>query len=70
MFSKMVQDYGNRLADICLVMQAVGQAGHSLFMRQLQSLWTCHRTLRTALSALAQNKFRWAGYLAFRSNAI
>ena len=26
----MVQDCGNRTADICLVMQAVGQAGHSL----------------------------------------
>ena len=33
LFSKMVQDYGNISADICLVMQAVGQAGHSL------SLW-------------------------------
>ena len=26
LFSKMVQDYENRSADICLVMQAVGQA--------------------------------------------
>ena len=33
LFSKTVQDYGNRLADICLVMQAVGQTGHSLSMR-------------------------------------
>ena len=33
LFSKTVQDYGNRSADICLVMQAVGQAGHSLSMR-------------------------------------
>ena len=32
LFSKTVQDYGNRLADICLVMQAVGQAGHSLYV--------------------------------------
>ena len=31
LFSKTVQDYGNRSADICLVMQAVGQAGHSLY---------------------------------------
>ena len=33
LFSKKVQDYGNRSADICLVMQAVGQAGHSISMR-------------------------------------
>ena len=26
----MVQDFGNGSADICLVMQAVGQTGHSL----------------------------------------
>ena len=26
LFSKTVQDYGNRSADICLVVQAVGQA--------------------------------------------
>ena len=26
-FAKMVQDYGNRSADISVVMQAVGQAG-------------------------------------------
>ena len=30
LFSKMVQDYGNRSSDICLVMQAVRQAMHSL----------------------------------------
>ena len=30
LFSKTMQDYGNRSAAICLVMQAVGQAGHSL----------------------------------------
>ena len=30
--SKTVKDYGNRLADICLVMQVVGQAEHSLCM--------------------------------------
>ena len=33
LFSKMVQDYGNRSADICLVMQAVVQAGNYLSMR-------------------------------------
>ena len=32
LFSKMVEDNGNRSADICLVMQGVGQAGHSLSM--------------------------------------
>ena len=32
LFSKMVQDYGNRSADICLDMQAVGQEGHFLSM--------------------------------------
>ena len=31
-FHKMLQDYGNRLADLCLVMQAVEQAGHSISM--------------------------------------
>ena len=39
LFSKTVQDNGNRSGDICLVMPAVGQAGHSLSMRQLRSLW-------------------------------
>ena len=33
LFSKKVQDYGNRSAAICLVTQAVGQAGHSLSMQ-------------------------------------
>ena len=32
LLSKMVQDYGNRSADICLVMQAVGLVAHSLSM--------------------------------------
>ena len=36
---KKLQDYGNRTADICLVMQAVRQAFNSLFMRMQQSLW-------------------------------
>ena len=31
-FSKAMQDYGNRSADICLVMQAVCQAEHSLYV--------------------------------------
>ena len=39
LYSKTEQDYGNRLADICLVMQAVGQSGHSLSMCILRSLW-------------------------------
>ena len=39
LFSKTVQDYGNRSANICLVMQAVGQAGHSLSLRLLRSQW-------------------------------
>ena len=33
LFSRMVQDYGTRSADICLVKQVVGQAGHSLSMQ-------------------------------------
>ena len=33
LFSKTVQDCGNRSADICLIIQAVGQAAHSLSMR-------------------------------------
>ena len=33
LFSKTAQDCGNRSADISLVMQAVGQAGHFLSMR-------------------------------------
>ena len=40
LFSKMVQDYGKRSADICLDVQAVGKAGLSLSMRYLRSLWT------------------------------
>ena len=32
LYSKTVQDYGNGLADICLVMQAAGQLRHSLSM--------------------------------------
>ena len=31
--SKMVKVDGNRSADICLVMHAIGQAGHSLSMQ-------------------------------------
>ena len=38
LFSKTAQEYGNRLADISLVIKAVGQAGHFFAMRQLQSL--------------------------------
>ena len=38
LFSKIMQDYGHRAADICPVMQAVGQAGHSLSMCALRSL--------------------------------
>ena len=30
LFSKMAKDRGNKSADICLVMLAVGQAGNSL----------------------------------------
>ena len=39
LFSKRVKDYGNSLADICLVMQIVGQAGGSISMQQLQIIW-------------------------------
>ena len=39
LFSKTVRDNRNRSADICLVMQAVGQPGHSLSMCILRSLW-------------------------------
>ena len=35
----MLQDYGNRSADICLVMHAVGQVGYYLSMRILRFLW-------------------------------
>ena len=39
----MVQDYGKRSAHICLAMQAVGQAGHSLYVLTAismgKSLW-------------------------------
>ena len=40
MFSKTVQDYGSRSADICLVMQAVGQSRHSLSMCIARSQWS------------------------------
>ena len=33
LFSKTLQDYGNRSPDICLVIEAVGQAGDSLSMQ-------------------------------------
>ena len=36
--SKMVQMVGNKSADICRVMQAVGQKGHSLFISLLLSI--------------------------------
>ena len=32
LFSRLVQDYGNRAAGVCLVIQAVGQAEHFLSM--------------------------------------
>ena len=32
LFSKMVQGYGNGLADIWLVMKAAGQAGHYFYV--------------------------------------
>ena len=48
LFPKMVQDYRNRSADICLVMQAVGQAGHFLPM------WIQHSLCTTAPSLLDQ----------------
>ena len=42
LLSKMVQDYGKISADICLVMQAVGQEGHSLSMCLLRPLCSYH----------------------------
>ena len=45
-YSKMIQDSGYRSADICLVMQAVGQAVHSLSMWSLRSQWLYHQPLR------------------------
>ena len=39
LFSKTAQDCGNISTDICVVMQAVEQAGNSLSMQILQSLW-------------------------------
>ena len=38
LFSKAVEDYENRSADICLVMQAVGQAGHSLSLSMIATI--------------------------------
>ena len=40
--SKMVQNYGNRSAGFCLVMQAVGQVGHSLYAIPAISLLLVH----------------------------
>ena len=37
LFSKMVQDYWERSANICLIMLALGQAGHSLSVCILRS---------------------------------
>ena len=39
LFSKTAQDCGNISTGICVVMQAVEQAGNSLSMQILQSLW-------------------------------
>ena len=39
LFSKTVLDYGNRSADIYLVIQTAGQAGNSISMCILRSLW-------------------------------
>ena len=39
LFSETELDYGTRSGDFCLVMQAVGQTGHSLFMWIIKSLW-------------------------------
>ena len=39
LLTKMAQDGGNKSADICLVMQAVGQAGNTLSMCILRSVW-------------------------------
>ena len=36
----MLQKFGNRSADICLVMQAVGPEGHFLSLRILKSIWS------------------------------
>ena len=44
LLSPMVQDYGTRSADICVVTQAVGQAGYSLFMCLPRSLWSAQAT--------------------------
>ena len=42
----MIQDSGYRSADICQVLQAVGQAVHSLSMWILRSQWLDHQQLR------------------------
>ena len=42
LLSKMVRDNGDRSADICLVMEAVGQAGHSPSRCIIRSLWIGH----------------------------
>ena len=39
LFSKTVQDFWNRSAEMCLVMLEIGLAGHSLSMFLLQSLF-------------------------------
>ena len=39
LFTKPLQDYGNRSDDIYLVMQAVGKDGHSHSISILRSLW-------------------------------
>ena len=59
LFSKTVQDYGNRSADICLVMQAVGQAGHSLSMCILRSLWFNSGKFRREKVASGQAPLGW-----------
>ena len=49
--SKTVQDYGNKSADICQVMQAVGLVGQSLSMCILRSLWSIELKATTTTSS-------------------
>ena len=51
--SKTVQDYGNWTADICLAMQAVGQAGHSLSLCDNCNLYVHNFSIHMASSAEA-----------------
>ena len=61
LFSKTVLDYGNRSADVCPVMQAVEQVGHSL------SLSMC---IKAAIEKMSEDLNAERHISTFKSNVV